>query len=205
MAPAVVRLDEAGVAISLHSDLICVANPIGRLSMTAEPAACRCADCAKDHVGAVNVNAVPSGHGCVGGQDVWRLNAVPAEPYASGARGRRVLVDAGATCEPQSSPTDDDDACGLSHGLTWDAEGSRLRAEQLAPKAELADAATLAETQAFRTREQRARWKRSKKQEKQEVESEKDTKLAQKLGQLQPFVAVSPKECVGQLPYFGPT
>jgi hypothetical protein len=35
--------------------------------------------------------------------------------------------------------------------------------------------------------------------------SEKDAKLAQKLGQLQPFIAVFPQECMGQLAYFGPT
>jgi hypothetical protein len=35
--------------------------------------------------------------------------------------------------------------------------------------------------------------------------SEKDTKLAQKLDQLQPFVAVFLLECMGQLAYFGPT
>ena len=35
--------------------------------------------------------------------------------------------------------------------------------------------------------------------------SEKDTKLAQKLGQLQHFIAVFPQECMGQLGYFGPT
>ena len=35
--------------------------------------------------------------------------------------------------------------------------------------------------------------------------SEKDTKLAQKLGQLQPFVPVFPQECMGQLVYAGPT
>ena len=35
--------------------------------------------------------------------------------------------------------------------------------------------------------------------------SEKDVKLAQKLGQLQPFVAVLPQECMGQLASFGPT
>ena len=35
--------------------------------------------------------------------------------------------------------------------------------------------------------------------------SEKDAKLAQKLGQLQPFIAVFPPECTGQLAYFGPT
>jgi hypothetical protein len=35
--------------------------------------------------------------------------------------------------------------------------------------------------------------------------SEKDAKLAQKLGQLQPFIAVFPPECMGQLAYFGPT
>jgi hypothetical protein len=37
------------------------------------------------------------------------------------------------------------------------------------------------------------------------LSSEKDTKLAQKLGQLQPFIAVFPQECVGQLASFGPT
>ena len=35
--------------------------------------------------------------------------------------------------------------------------------------------------------------------------SEKDTKLAQKLGQLQSFLAILTQECVGQLAYFGPT
>jgi hypothetical protein len=35
--------------------------------------------------------------------------------------------------------------------------------------------------------------------------SEKDAKLAQKLGQLQPFLAVLPPECMGQLASFGPT
>jgi hypothetical protein len=35
--------------------------------------------------------------------------------------------------------------------------------------------------------------------------SEKDAKLAQKLGQLQPFIAVFPQECMGQLGSFGPT
>jgi hypothetical protein len=36
--------------------------------------------------------------------------------------------------------------------------------------------------------------------------SEKDAKLAQKLGQLQPFLAVFPQKCTGQLaPSFGPT
>jgi alpha-ketoglutarate-dependent taurine dioxygenase len=34
---------------------------------------------------------------------------------------------------------------------------------------------------------------------------EKDAKLAQKLGQLQPFIVVSPQECTGQLASFGPT
>jgi hypothetical protein len=29
--------------------------------------------------------------------------------------------------------------------------------------------------------------------------------LAQKLGQLQPFIAVFLQECMGQLAYFGPT
>ena len=35
--------------------------------------------------------------------------------------------------------------------------------------------------------------------------SEKDAKLAQKLGQLQPFTAVFPQECMGQLASFRPT
>jgi hypothetical protein len=35
--------------------------------------------------------------------------------------------------------------------------------------------------------------------------SEKDAKLAQKLGQLQPFKAVFLQECMGQLASFGPT
>jgi hypothetical protein len=35
--------------------------------------------------------------------------------------------------------------------------------------------------------------------------SEKDARLAQKLGQLQPFIAVSPQECMGQLASSGPT
>ena len=35
--------------------------------------------------------------------------------------------------------------------------------------------------------------------------SEKYPKLAQKLGQLQPFLAVIPQECMGQLASFGPT
>jgi hypothetical protein len=35
--------------------------------------------------------------------------------------------------------------------------------------------------------------------------SEKDAKLAQKLVQLQPFIAVFPQECMGQFSYFGPT
>jgi hypothetical protein len=35
--------------------------------------------------------------------------------------------------------------------------------------------------------------------------SEKDAKLAQKLGQLRPFVDVFPQECMGQLVYSGPT
>ena len=35
--------------------------------------------------------------------------------------------------------------------------------------------------------------------------SAKDAKLAQKLGQLQPFMAVSLLECTGQLAYFGTT
>jgi hypothetical protein len=34
--------------------------------------------------------------------------------------------------------------------------------------------------------------------------SEKDAMLAQKLGQLQPFIAVFPQECMGQLASFGP-
>jgi hypothetical protein len=36
-------------------------------------------------------------------------------------------------------------------------------------------------------------------------QSEKDAKLAQKLGQLQPFIAVFPQECTGQLALFGAT
>jgi hypothetical protein len=35
--------------------------------------------------------------------------------------------------------------------------------------------------------------------------SEKDAKLAQKSGQLQPFITVFPPECMGQLASFGPT
>ena len=35
--------------------------------------------------------------------------------------------------------------------------------------------------------------------------SENDAKLAQKLGQLQPSIAVFPPENMGQLAYFGPT
>jgi hypothetical protein len=35
--------------------------------------------------------------------------------------------------------------------------------------------------------------------------SEKDAKLAQNLGQLQPFIDVLPQECMGQLASFGPT
>ena len=35
--------------------------------------------------------------------------------------------------------------------------------------------------------------------------SENDAKLAQKLGQLQPSIAVIPQENMGQLAYFGPT
>jgi hypothetical protein len=36
--------------------------------------------------------------------------------------------------------------------------------------------------------------------------SEKDAnKLAQKLAQLQPFIAVFPQECMDQLAFFGPT
>ena len=34
---------------------------------------------------------------------------------------------------------------------------------------------------------------------------EKDAELAQKLGQLQPFIAVFPQGCMGQLGSFGPT
>ena len=37
------------------------------------------------------------------------------------------------------------------------------------------------------------------------VHSEKDAKLAQKLGQLQLFIAVFPQESMGQLAFFGPT
>jgi hypothetical protein len=36
-------------------------------------------------------------------------------------------------------------------------------------------------------------------------QSEKDTKLAQKLGQLQSFIAVFAQECMGQLAPFEPT
>jgi hypothetical protein len=35
--------------------------------------------------------------------------------------------------------------------------------------------------------------------------SEKDAELTQKLGQRQPFIAVFPQKCVGQLASFGPT
>ena len=35
--------------------------------------------------------------------------------------------------------------------------------------------------------------------------SEKAAKLAQKLGQLHPFIVVFPQECMGRLAYFGPT
>jgi hypothetical protein len=38
-----------------------------------------------------------------------------------------------------------------------------------------------------------------------QLASEKDAKLAQKLAQPRPFIAVFPHECVGQLAYFGPT
>ena len=38
-----------------------------------------------------------------------------------------------------------------------------------------------------------------------ETSSEKDAELAQKLGQLQSFLAAFPQECMGQLPSFGPT
>jgi hypothetical protein len=37
------------------------------------------------------------------------------------------------------------------------------------------------------------------------TESEKDAELAQKLGQLQPFLAVFPQECTAQLVSFGST
>ena len=37
------------------------------------------------------------------------------------------------------------------------------------------------------------------------VASEKDAKLVQKLGQLQPFIAVFPLECMGRIASFGPT
>ena len=37
------------------------------------------------------------------------------------------------------------------------------------------------------------------------VASEKDAKLAHKLGQLQHFMAAFPQKCMGQLAYFGPT
>jgi hypothetical protein len=36
-------------------------------------------------------------------------------------------------------------------------------------------------------------------------QSEKGTKLAQKFGQLLPFIAAFPQECIGQLASFGPT
>ena len=39
----------------------------------------------------------------------------------------------------------------------------------------------------------------------QHLPGEKDAKLAQKLGQLQPFRTVFPEECMGQLASFGPT
>ena len=39
----------------------------------------------------------------------------------------------------------------------------------------------------------------------QRLGSEKDAELAQKLGHLQPFIAVSPHECLGQLASSGPT
>jgi hypothetical protein len=39
----------------------------------------------------------------------------------------------------------------------------------------------------------------------EEPTSEKDVKLTQKLGQLQPFLAMFPQECMGQLASFGPT
>jgi hypothetical protein len=35
--------------------------------------------------------------------------------------------------------------------------------------------------------------------------SKKDSKLAPKLGQFQPFIAVFPQKCMGQLASFGPT
>jgi hypothetical protein len=37
------------------------------------------------------------------------------------------------------------------------------------------------------------------------TEGEKNTKLAQKLDQLQPFIAVFPQDCIGQLASFGTT
>jgi hypothetical protein len=37
------------------------------------------------------------------------------------------------------------------------------------------------------------------------VEVREDAKLAQKLGQLQPFIAAFPQECTGRLVSFGPT
>ena len=39
----------------------------------------------------------------------------------------------------------------------------------------------------------------------QQRSGEKDAELAQKLGQLQHFIAVFPQECMGQLAYFGVT
>jgi hypothetical protein len=39
----------------------------------------------------------------------------------------------------------------------------------------------------------------------QVLKSERDSRLAQNLGQLQPFTAGFPQECMGQLASFGPT
>jgi hypothetical protein len=49
------------------------------------------------------------------------------------------------------------------------------------------------------------RHRRGRRRELPQPTSEKDAKLAQKLGQLQPFIAVFPHECMGQLASFGPT
>jgi hypothetical protein len=42
-------------------------------------------------------------------------------------------------------------------------------------------------------------------QDRTECQSEKDAKLTQNLGQLQPFLAILPQEEMGQLAHFGPT
>jgi hypothetical protein len=45
----------------------------------------------------------------------------------------------------------------------------------------------------------------NEKDESEKDESEQDAKLAQKSGQLQPFIAAFLQECMGQLVSFGPT